>query len=214
MHFVLTVGHSTRRAEEFVGLLRQADVGSIVDVRSFPSSRRYPHFNADALAATLAEAGIGYSQLPALGGRRRPQAGPSPNALWREEAFRNYADYALTAEFRAGLRELLRLAEEHRCAIMCAEAVWWRCHRRIVADYLLAAGAEVEHILGLAGPSRRGSPPAPSCKETGACSIRPPRGRSCEGLVQRRLVHRARSNSSEAPHAQRASDMADVASRT
>ena len=109
-----------------------------------------PQFNADALPGTLHEAAIGYRHLAALGGLRHRAKGapPSPNGLWRNEAFQAYADYAMTAPFRAGLGELLGLAEGHVCAIMCAEAVWWRCHRRIIADYLLAGGVAVEHILG------------------------------------------------------------------
>jgi len=146
---VFTIGHSTRSADEFVALLQQAAVDYVVDVRRFPFSRRYPHFNGEALAATLASAGIGYRHEPALGGRRgrRRDGVPSPHTLWREEAFTNYADYAETQEFRDALGGVLRLARDHRPAVMCAEAVWWRCHRRIIADYLIAAGLPVEHIL-------------------------------------------------------------------
>jgi uncharacterized protein (DUF488 family) len=147
---VFTIGHSTRSAEEFVALLREAGVDHVVDVRRFPFSRRYPHFNGEALAATLAAAGIGYRHEPALGGRRgrRRDGAPSPHTLWREQAFANYADYAETPEFRAALDAgVLRLARDHRPAVMCAEAVWWRCHRRIIADYVIAAGLPVEHIL-------------------------------------------------------------------
>lgn len=147
---VFTIGHSTRSAEEFVALLKEAGVDHVVDVRRFPFSRRYPHFNGEALAATLAAAGIGYRHEPALGGRRgrRRDGAPSPHTLWREEAFANYADYAETPEFRAALDAgVLRLARQHRPAVMCAEAVWWRCHRRIITDYLLAAGESVFHIL-------------------------------------------------------------------
>jgi uncharacterized protein (DUF488 family) len=148
---VFTIGHSTRSAEEFVALLREAGVDHVVDVRRFPFSRRYPHFNGEALAATLAAAGIGYRHEPALGGRRgrRRDGAPSPHTLWREQAFANYADYAETPEFRAALETgVLRLARDHRPAVMCAEAVWWRCHRRIIADYLLAQGVSVMHIMG------------------------------------------------------------------
>src|SRR6185437_3316765 len=145
---VFTIGHSTRPAGELIALLGEAEANLVADVRAFPRSRTNPQFNAPVLQETLAAAGIGYRFLPALGGRRRSRGESSPNTLWRNESFRAYADYAGTAEFRAGLEELCTLAGEHRCAIMCAEAVWWRCHRRIIADYLLAGGFEVVHILG------------------------------------------------------------------
>jgi uncharacterized protein (DUF488 family) len=124
----------------------------LVDIRSVPRSRTNPQFNQDALSASLAAAGIGYRHLAALGGlrRRRKDGMPSANGLWRNDAFRNYADYAAeNAAFRQGLAELIALARDHRTAIMCAEAVWWRCHRRLVSDYLLASGIAVDHILGL-----------------------------------------------------------------
>jgi uncharacterized protein (DUF488 family) len=146
---VFTIGHSTRSFDEFLALLREPGIECVVDVRRFPMSRRHPQFNAEALAASLAGAGIFYGHVPALGGRRgkRVDGKESPHTLWREESFRNYADYAETAPFRGALEDLLRLAREKRVAIMCAEAVWWRCHRRLIADYLLAAGVPVEHIL-------------------------------------------------------------------
>jgi uncharacterized protein (DUF488 family) len=147
---VFTIGHATRSTGELIGLLRENAIDRLVDVRSVPRSRTNPQFNTDALPEPLAAAGIGYTHLKALGGlRHRPKgAPPSPNVLWRSDAFRNYADYAMTPSFRAGLEELCDLASRQRCAIMCAEAVWWRCHRRIVADYLLARGVDVEHIMG------------------------------------------------------------------
>ena len=148
---VWTIGHSTRSVDELIRLLRQAAIDLLVDIRSVPRSRTNPQFNRDALPAPLAAAGIGYRHLPSLGGLRgRPRdAAPSPNALWRSDAFRNYADYAAANPiFRQGLDDLIALARDHRLAIMCAEAVWWRCHRRIVADYLVAAGVKVDHILG------------------------------------------------------------------
>lgn len=150
MPTIFTIGHSTRTIGEFVGLLRQVAVDLVIDVRSIPRSRTNPQFNADALPKVLAEAGITYRHLPALGGlRHRTKGGiPSPNTLWRVAAFRNYADYAETDAFRSGLDELRALARNHCCAIMCAEAVWWRCHRRIIADYLLAEGTAVAHIMG------------------------------------------------------------------
>jgi uncharacterized protein (DUF488 family) len=147
---VYTVGHSTRTLAEFVSLLRFVDITMLVDVRSFPRSRTVPQFNGDTLPSSLAAEGIGYRHLRALGGRRHHRKGapPSPNTYWRVPAFRNYADYAATDEFRAGLDALRELARNDRCAIMCAEAVWWRCHRRIIADYMLASGTGVEHIVG------------------------------------------------------------------
>ncbi len=147
---VYTIGHSTRTIPEFVTLLRQVAVEWVVDVRSIPRSRTNPQFNLDTLPGSLGAVGISYSHSPALGGRRhRPRgAPPSPNTLWRNQSFRNYADYAQTDGFRGGLDELRALSSGHCCALMCAEAVWWRCHRRIIADYLLAEGVPVAHIMG------------------------------------------------------------------
>jgi uncharacterized protein (DUF488 family) len=150
-HIIYTIGHSTRSVEELIALLQQVGVDLLVDVRSVPRSRWNPQFNTDALPEPLAAAGIGYRHIRALGGlRHHPKGAPaSRNTLWRSDAFRNYADYAATDAFRAGFDELKTLSREHCCAIMCAEAVWWRCHRRIVTDYLLADGEAVEHIMGL-----------------------------------------------------------------
>jgi len=145
---VFTIGHSNRSVAELIALLHEADADLLADVRAFPRSRANPQFNGPELQEALAQSRIAYHYLPALGGRRHGRKGDSPNMLWRNESFRAYADYAGTPEFRAGLEELCALAGEHRCAVMCAEAVWWRCHRRIIADYLLAAGFEVIHILG------------------------------------------------------------------
>lgn len=147
---IFTIGHSTRTLPEFVALLRQVDVSLVVDVRSFPRSRTNPQFNADQLPASLATEGIGYRLLSVLGGRRHHRKGapPSLNTYWRVAAFRAYADHAESGEWRAGLDELRALARSDRCAIMCAEAVWWRCHRRIIADYLLSGGVPVRHIMG------------------------------------------------------------------
>ena len=146
---IYTIGHSTRTTDELIALLRENGVDLLADVRTVPRSRFNPQFNADALPMPLAEAGIGYRHIAALGGlRHRPKnAPPTRNTLWRNEAFRNYSDYAAGEQFRAGLAELRGLAGAHCCAIMCAEAVWWRCHRRIVADYLLAQGEAVTHIM-------------------------------------------------------------------
>jgi uncharacterized protein (DUF488 family) len=145
-----TIGHSTRTIEEFIGLLQASEVQVVVDVRTIPRSRRNPQFNKETLPETLQACQIGYVHMIELGGRRGKQllAEPSPNTFWTHEGFRNYADYALGPEFRAGLARLRVLGRERRCAIMCAEAVWWRCHRRIITDYLIDAGESVLHILG------------------------------------------------------------------
>jgi uncharacterized protein (DUF488 family) len=146
---VFTIGHSTRPIEEFAALLREAGVDLVVDIRTVPRSRTNPQYNRETLPEALRPYGLGYRHIAALGGRRgRRKGGPSPNTLWRNDSFRNYADYATTDAFRAGLEELRALEADRVPAMMCAEAVWWRCHRRIVADYLLAAGDEVVHILG------------------------------------------------------------------
>ena len=118
----------------------------LVDVRTFPGSRRYPQFNRDALSESLQDAGIEYKHEPRLGGRRKPRP-DSHNSAWRNEQFRGYADHMETEEFKNGVRELLEVAPNKRVAVMCAEAVWWRCHRSLIADYLKAAGHEVIHIL-------------------------------------------------------------------
>jgi uncharacterized protein (DUF488 family) len=148
---LFTIGHSTRTVAELVALLRPVGVTLLVDVRSIPRSRHTPQFNRDTLPALLAVEGIGYRHASALGGRRHHRKGapPSRNGYWRVAAFRAYADYAETAAFCVGLDELCAVARIDRCAIMCAEAVWWRCHRRIITDYLLAGGWQVRHILAL-----------------------------------------------------------------
>jgi uncharacterized protein (DUF488 family) len=144
-----TIGHSTRSLADFIAALESVPVAAVADIRRFPRSRRHPHFNAENLAPVLEARGIAYRPFPALGGRRqaRQDGKPSPNTYWREAAFRNFADYAETEEFRAAFAELKALAAAHPTAILCAEAVWWRCHRRIVADYLIAAGFSVEHVF-------------------------------------------------------------------
>ena len=150
MTTIFTIGHSTRTIDEFTALLREFEVELIADVRAIPRSRSNPQFNIDALPQALAESGIGYRHLKALGGRRHrtKNAAPSINTLWRNDSFRNYADYAATDAFQSGFDEIRAMALDHRSAIMCAEAVWWRCHRRIIADYLLSEGLRVIHILG------------------------------------------------------------------
>jgi uncharacterized protein (DUF488 family) len=142
-----TVGHSTRSIEEFLDLLRAHGVTRIADVRRFPGSRRYPHFHPAALERSLAEAGIGFTPMLDLGGRRRPRA-DSPHSAWRNEAFRGYADYMDTPEFASAARRLAEAARSDRVAIMCAEGVWWRCHRSMIADCFKAHGWAVLHILG------------------------------------------------------------------
>ena len=145
-----TIGHSTRSIPEFVALLHASHVQVVVDVRTVPRSRMNPQYNQDTLPHTLQGHQLAYEHMAALGGLRGKQrrAETSPNTFWTNESFRNYADYALGLEFRSGLAHLRELGHERRCAIMCAEAVWWRCHRRIIADYLIAAGESVFHILG------------------------------------------------------------------
>lgn len=147
---IFSIGHSTRTIADVVALLRQVNVDLVADVRSIPHSRAYPWFDLGTLPGSLAIEDIGYRHLPKLGGRRHhPKDAPlSTNTFWRLPAFRDYADYAETEPFHEGLVELLALVRDHRVAIMCAEAVWWRCHRRVIADYLLARGLPVRHILG------------------------------------------------------------------
>ena len=141
-----TVGHSTRPSEEFVEALRFFEIKVLADVRSFPGSRKYPQYGKEMLAVTLAEHAIGYHWLATLGGRRRVLP-DSPNTAWRNASFRGYADYMASAEFAQGLVQLLELASKARTALMCAEAVWWRCHRSMIADALCVRGIEVMHIL-------------------------------------------------------------------
>jgi uncharacterized protein (DUF488 family) len=143
---VFTVGHSTRSGEEFVQILAAHGVQVLVDVRSFPGSRRYPQFNRAALSEALAQAGIEYKHEPRLGGRRTPRA-DSHNTAWRNPSFRAYADHMESDEFKKGVEDLLEIARDARVAVMCAEAVWWRCHRSLISDYLKAAGHTVIHIL-------------------------------------------------------------------
>jgi uncharacterized protein (DUF488 family) len=144
-----TIGHSTRQLSEFVGLLKSSEIGTLIDVRSIPRSRTNPQFNRDTLPNALAPEHIGYVHLAELGGRRSrlKQDAPSPNAYWTHPAFRNYADYAMGSDFQEGLSQLLERGHHNRCAVMCSEAVWWRCHRRIIADYLLLRGETVLHIM-------------------------------------------------------------------
>ena len=151
---VYTIGHSTRTAEELIDLLRRNGVETVVDVRRFPGSRRHPQFGSAALSASLAGAGIGYVHAEALGGRRGGEANPaSPNTAWRHAAFRAYADYMATPPFRAAIDRLVADAARRRTVVMCAEAVPWRCHRRLITDALLARGVPVFDIVGPGGAS-------------------------------------------------------------
>ena len=142
---VWTVGHSNRTFDELVALLEAHGIRGLADVRTVPRSRRHPHFNTEELAASLPERGIAYSHHPDLGGFRRPRP-DTPNDAWENEAFRGYADHAMSATFAAALADLRDLAAERPTAVMCAEAVWWRCHRRVISDRLVAAGDDVLHI--------------------------------------------------------------------
>jgi uncharacterized protein (DUF488 family) len=143
---VWTVGHSTRSGEEFTQILLAHGVQVLVDVRSFPGSRRYPQFNRAALAESLQQAGIEYRHEPRLGGRRTPRK-DSHNTTWKNASFRAYADHMESDEFRKGAKDLLELAANARTAVICAESLWWRCHRSLIADYLKAEGHTVIHIL-------------------------------------------------------------------
>ena len=143
-----TVGHSTLAIEDFLRLLDTFEIQLLADVRSFPGSRRYPHFNREHLRSSLALAEIGYIHLPELGGRRRARP-DSINLAWRNESFRGYADYMETSGFADGISRLRDFAAQRRTAIMCAESLWWRCHRSLISDYLKAQGVEVVHILAV-----------------------------------------------------------------
>ena len=144
---LFTIGHSTRSLDELVGLLSEHDITLLADVRTAPGSRRMPHFTKAALAVDLPAAGVRYAHLPELGGLRRPRTG-SPNAGWRNDSFRGYADHMADADFAAGLERLVEWGRERNVAVMCAEAVPWRCHRSLIADALLVRGVEVTHIIG------------------------------------------------------------------
>jgi uncharacterized protein (DUF488 family) len=172
---IYTIGHSTRSLDEFVGLLRAHAISGVADIRTVPKSRRHPHFSADALSVSLPQVGVSYRHFPGLGGLRKPRR-DSGNSAWRHEGFRGYADYMETDQFREALADLigwggadpeglglhsapgsgrsatLSGSPERRAAIMCAEAVWWRCHRQLTADALVARGVDVRHITGT-GPA-------------------------------------------------------------
>lgn len=145
-----TIGHSNRTLEEFVELLRGAEIALLADIRTIPKSRANPQFNEDTLPRALAACQIGYERIAALGGLRGKSKtiARDVNAFWTNESFHNYADYALSETFRMGLDHLIEQGRDRRTAIMCSEAVWWRCHRRIVTDHLIARGESVFHIMG------------------------------------------------------------------
>jgi uncharacterized protein (DUF488 family) len=144
---IWTIGHSTRSLDDFLALLKENNIRALADVRRFPGSRRHPHFGQDQLAGSLASEQIEYVHFPELGGRRNPLP-DSANTAWRVPAFRGYADYMTTREFRAGIERLLNLAQNKPTAIMCAEALWWQCHRGLISDFLKSNGHEVLHIMG------------------------------------------------------------------
>jgi uncharacterized protein (DUF488 family) len=147
MQRIWTIGHSTRKIDDFISILEAQGIKLIADVRLLPGSKRYPQFNQDALEKSLGENGIGYEHFPELGGRRKPKP-DSRNSAWRNEAFRGYADHMETEEFRNDIDRLSNLVEKiGPTAIMCAEAVWWRCHRALISDFIKARGGEVVHIM-------------------------------------------------------------------
>lgn len=143
---VWTIGHSTRSIEEFLAILHAHGMETIIDVRRFPGSKRLPQFGSAALESALADGGVSYQWIGALGGRRQPDPA-SPNDGWRHAAFRGYADHMASEEFAAGLFELEMIASASRSAVMCAEALWWRCHRRLIADVLVSLGVSVVHLF-------------------------------------------------------------------
>jgi uncharacterized protein (DUF488 family) len=169
---IYTVGHSTRSPEQLLEILHAAAIAAVADVRSFPSSRRYPQFNRGALEQWLPEAGIDYVHFGELGGRRNPLP-DSPNGGWRERGFRGYADHMASPEFEAGIQRLQQLARAKPTAVMCAEALWWRCHRRLIADALTLHGWDVCH-LGSGAPTRHELTSFAEVGEGGALTYPPP----------------------------------------
>ncbi|MDE3184382.1 MAG: DUF488 domain-containing protein [Bacteroidota bacterium] len=145
---IWTIGHSTRTLEEFVNLLHSFEIETVADIRSFPGSRKFPHFNKEVLEISLPANGIEYVHLKKLGGRRKGNR-DSKNTSWRHIAFRSYADYMETTDFEEGIKDLEEIAAKKRVAYMCSEAVWWRCHRSMVSDYLKNRGWKVWHIMGV-----------------------------------------------------------------
>lgn len=147
MTTIYTVGHSTHSQEEFIDMLLSHGIEVLVDIRSFPGSRKYPHFNQENMCWWLLHNNIKYVHIPKLGGRRRKLNIESPNDGWRNESFKNYADYTLTNEFEEGLEELLLISNNYKVCYMCSECVPWRCHRSIVSDILVSRGVNVKHIM-------------------------------------------------------------------
>jgi uncharacterized protein (DUF488 family) len=176
---VYTIGHSTRPVGELVALLAAERVSLVADVRRFPRSRRHPGFNIETLPAFLEGHGINYRHFEDLGGRRKKSLSDnvSPNQGWQAEGFRSYADYALTAPFRDALAALIGAAQRETAAIMCAEALWWQCHRRIISDYLLVAGLSVFHILGPGETQPAGLTPGAEPQADGKIHYPPSQGR-------------------------------------
>jgi uncharacterized protein (DUF488 family) len=175
-----TIGHSTHGFDEFLALLARHGVDRLADVRRTPRSGRHPQFNLESLSGELPKHGVDYRHLPALGGRRRARP-DSPNGGWEHPAFRGYADYAMTEEFAGGLAELCALADERRTAVMCAEAPWWRCHRRLIADRLTALGWTISHIAADGGLAVHELPPF-ACVEPGGSVTYPPAQGALPGL--------------------------------
>jgi uncharacterized protein (DUF488 family) len=145
---IFTIGHSVRPLDQFLVLLRAHGVTGLADVRTVPRSRRHPHFSRESLETSLPAAAIAYRHFPALGGLRKPRR-DSPNGGWRHEAFRGYADHMASAEFRSAVDDLIAFARTGIVAVMCAEAKWWECHRRLLADFLIAQGVDVRHIMSV-----------------------------------------------------------------
>ncbi len=145
---IWTIGHSTRTLNEFIGLLKSFQIALVADLRRFPGSKKYPHFNQEALQISLPENGIAYMHFAALGGRRKMRP-DSVNTAWRNPSFQGYADYMETVAFKKAMTDLEAMASKHRTAYMCSEAVWWRCHRSLVSDFLIFMGWKVMHIMGV-----------------------------------------------------------------
>ena len=174
---IFTIGHSTLSFEQFASLLKEFEIRLLADIRHYPSSRKFPHFNRPALSERLAAENIDYLWLEALGGRRHTAAGyESPNMGLRSPGFRSYADYMATEQFRSGVRKLLSAAAKTRTAFMCAEKLFWRCHRRLLSDYLTAQGVQVVHIMDPGKSSIHTLTPGAVVTETGV--IYPPASRS------------------------------------